>query len=215
MSEIIKAVIFDLDGTLVNTLDDIAAAMNYSLALHGLPVWDVDDYRYLVGNGARVLAKRAVRDRQDMLDQVHRAYQHQYETHSRVLSAPYPGIPQLLDELRARGIPCSVFSNKPDADTAGVISHYFPGYPFSVVRGQLDTVPLKPDPAGALAIAGSLGIPPANFAYLGDTGTDMTCAAAAGMQAFGVLWGFRGREELIETGARFLLDSPEDLVAYL
>ena len=215
MSELIKAVIFDLDGTLVNTLDDIAAAMNCALSQHGLPVWDVGDYRFLVGNGARVLTQRAVRDRQDLLDQVHRAYQHQYETHSRVLSAPYPGIPRLLDELRDRGIPCCVFSNKPDADTANVIDYYFPGYPFSVVRGQLDTVPLKPDPAGALEIARHLGIPPADFAYLGDTGTDMTCAAAAGMRAFGVLWGFRGRDELVETGAEFLLESPLDLISYL
>ncbi len=210
-----RAVLFDLDGTLVNTLEDIASAMNYALERYGLPAWQVADYRYLVGNGARKLAERAVRDRADMKEMVLNAYQHQYETHCMALSAPYPGIPRLLQSLSRRGLRLCVFSNKPDADTCRIIQHYFPGPVFQAVHGQREGIPVKPDPQGALEMAGELGISPGEFLYLGDTGTDMICANRAGMTAIGVLWGFRDRAELEENGARFCLEKPEDLIKLL
>nr|MCR4883450.1 HAD hydrolase-like protein [Clostridiales bacterium] len=121
----IKGFLFDLDGTLVNTLEDIANAMNRSLRLHGLKEYPVRDYCYMVGNGARVLADRAVGDRKDLMEAVLADYQAYYETHNQVVSAPYPGIPELLEALKARNMVCMVLSNKPDADTQHVIWHYF------------------------------------------------------------------------------------------
>lgn len=209
-----KAVVFDLDGTLTNTLEDIAFAMNRALRMYGLPEWETDDYRYLVGNGVRILAQRAVRDRQDLADDVRNAYQAWYEQHSRDKTGPYEGIPELLRELNVREIPVCVLSNKPDADTKNVIGYYFPDIRFAQVRGQTE-LPIKPDPAGAKAIAREIGIEPENFLYLGDTAVDMQCAVNAGMHPIGVLWGFRTAEELTQNGAEHLISSPMELVDLL
>lgn len=206
------AVLFDLDGTLNNTLEDIAVAMNRALALHGLPGWETDEYKYLVGNGVKVLAQRAVRDRQDRAGAVGAEYQRYYEAHSTVHTAPYPGIPELLHVLTAEGKKLCVLSNKPDADTKKVIAHFYPGIPFDAIQGQVPDIPVKPDPAGALAIAEKLGIPPERFLYLGDTKVDMSCAVRAGMYPVGVLWGFRTAEELTENGAKLLIKEPMELM---
>ena len=208
-----KAVLFDLDGTLTDTLSDIAEAMNRALRLHGLPEWNVEDYRYLVGNGARVLASRCVRERQDMAESIRRTYQAWYETHNLVDTRPYDGVPQMLSALAEKGIKLAVFSNKPDADTKRVVRHFFPDVPFEVVRGQMEGVPVKPDPAGALMIAREMGLPPGDFLYLGDTNVDMQCAIAAGMHPVGALWGFRTEEELRQSGAEYLIAHPGDLPA--
>jgi len=210
-----KAVLFDLDGTLTNTLADIAAAMNRALAAQGLPLWETDDYRYLVGNGARTLAQRAVRERADLLEPVLASYQQYYETHNRVRTRPYPGIPELLQALTDRQIPCCVLSNKPHADTLEVVHFFFPDIPFAVIQGQTERWPLKPAPDAALHIAETLHLPPADFMYLGDTAVDMTCACRAGMRPVGVLWGFRTEKELTENGADLLLSAPMDLLNYL
>ena len=204
----IKAALFDLDGTLTNTLDDIANAMNRSLRLHGLPEFAVDEYRYLVGDGVKKLAQRACRGKADLEDSVRREYQAYYEAHAQVLTAPYDGITAMLEGLVARGVRLAVFSNKPHADTCRVVSHYFPSVPFEVIRGQMEGVPVKPDPAGALAIASEMALEAGEFIYLGDTGTDMCCAVNAGMLPVGVLWGFRTAEELMEYGAQVLLEEP-------
>ncbi len=207
------AMLVDLERTLSVTLEDIAAAMNRALCLHGLPTWPVDAYCRLVGNGARVLAQRCVRERQELAEVVRETYQAYYETHNLVRSQPYPGIPELLRALTERGLSLAVLSNKPDADTCRVVRHFFPDIPFSVVRGQVEGVPVKPDPAGALAVAKQLGVLPGEFLYLGDTDVDMTCARAAGMHPVGVLWGFRTREELLSGGAEQLLQTPQELLA--
>ena len=209
-----KAVLFDLDGTLTNTLQDIADAMNRALRMNGLPEWATDEYRYLVGNGVRILAERAVRDRQDLTGPVAAEYQAWYGTHSQVKTCPYPGIPELLQALNSRGIPVCVLSNKPDADTKQVIAHYFPEVTFAAVLGQTE-LPIKPDPAGALAIAREIGTAPSDFVYLGDTAVDMTCAIRAGMHPVGVLWGFRTAEELQKSGAEHLISAPMDLLPLL
>ena len=209
-----RAVVFDLDGTLTNTLEDIANAMNRALRMYGLPEWETDDYRYLVGNGVKILAQRAVRDRQDMAEKVGAEYQAWYGAHSQEKTGPYDGIPELLRELNARNVPVCVLSNKPDPDTQNVIAHYFPDIRFAKVLGQTE-LPIKPDPAGAIAIAREIGVSPADFMYLGDTAVDMKCAVNAGMHPIGVLWGFRTAEELTENGAEHLIAAPMDLIPLL
>ena len=211
----IRAVIFDLDGTLTNTLQDIAEAMNTALRHLGLPERETDEYRYLVGNGAAVLARRAAGDRPELAEELHRLYQRQYETHSRVHTRPYPGIPELLKTLSEAGIAICVLSNKPHPDTVSVVSYYFPEISFTRVLGQTDRFPVKPDPAGALWIAEELGLRPEEIAYLGDTKVDMECARRAGMHPVGVLWGFRDARELTENGAELLLSAPGELLEHL
>lgn len=211
----IKAAIFDLDGTLTNTLQDIACAMNRALRLHHLPEFAVDEYRYLVGDGAKTLARRAVRDRLELAESVQKEYQAYYEKHTLDTTKPYDGIPELLHMLAEQGIQLCVLSNKPHADTCGVVKHFFPDVPFAVVQGQVDSVPVKPDPAGALNIAGKLGLPPEQFVYLGDTNVDMRTAVSAGMHAVGVTWGFRSAEELKQFGAEILLDNPQNLMKHV
>ena len=210
-----KAVLFDLDGTLTDTIDDIADAMNLALRTHGLPEHPTDAYKYMVGNGARKLVERAVGNRQDCLEVVLDAYQKQYETHNAVKTHAYPGITELLQALNERGLKVCVLSNKPDADTQNVVHHYFPTIKFDAIQGQRESIPVKPDPAGAIMIARKLGTDPSDFAYLGDTYVDMTCARNAGMHPFGVLWGFRTAQELTESGAEVLLESPLDLLKYI
>lgn len=208
----IRAVLFDLDGTLTNTLEDIAFAMNRALRLHHLPEHPVDAYRYLVGNGARVLAQRAVSEKKEMAESVQQAYQAYYERHNLVRTRPYDGISALLEGLQARGLKLCVFSNKPHADTCRVVAHFFPEVDFAAVRGQMEGVPVKPDPAGALLVAKELDIPPEDFLYLGDTDVDMLCARQAGMHPVGAAWGFRGAEELRQAGAERILQKPEELL---
>lgn len=211
----IKAVLFDLDGTLTDTLQDIADAMNRSLRLHGLPEWPVDAYRYLVGDGAKKLAERAVRERQEMAQSVQRAYQAYYETHTRVRTKPYDGVPEMLHALQEKGVPLAVFSNKPDADTRNVVAHFFPEIRWAAVRGQVEGFPVKPDPTGALAVARAMSVDPQEVLYLGDTATDMRCAVNAGMHPAGALWGFRTAQELQESGAEYLVAHPGEIAALL
>ena len=207
----IRAVLFDLDGTLINSLADIASAMNRALRLHGLEEYDEAAYRYLVGNGARILAQRAVGKRQEMAETVLRDYQAWYGTHNLVQSAPYPGIVEMLSDLKASGLRLMVLSNKPDADTQHVIRHFFPEDTFALVRGQREGVPIKPDPTAALDMAAQLGVAPSEMLYLGDTSVDVTCARRAGMHSVGVLWGFRERAELEEAGAEHIVSDPSEV----
>ena len=208
-----RAVLFDLDGTLTDTLSDIACAMNRALRLHGLPEWPVDAYRYLVGNGAKVLSERCVRERQELAPAVRADYQAYYEQHNLVRTRPYDGVPEMLRALAEAGMTLAVLSNKPDADTKNIVRHFFPDIPFSVVRGQVEGVPVKPDPAGAIAVAREMGVAPGDFLYLGDTAVDMRCALAAGMHPVGALWGFRTAEELRDNGAEALVQQPGELLA--
>ncbi len=210
-----KAVIFDLDGTLTNTLQDIANAMNRALRLLGLPEYPTDAYRYMVGNGAKKLAERAVGSRQELAVEALELYQSYYEKHTHDITRPYDGIPQLLEALEERDIKLCVLSNKPHADTQGVIRYFFPDIHWAVVRGQIEGVPVKPDPAGALAIVRELNVQPDECLYLGDTSVDMLTATRAGMQAVGVLWGFRDEKELRENGAKLILAEPMELLAHL
>ena len=211
----IRAVLFDLDGTLTDTLEDIADAMNRALRLNGLPEWPVEAYRYLVGDGAKKLAERAVRERQELALAVQREYQAYYETHTRIKTQPYAGVTEMLRALQSRGVPMAVFPNKPDADTKGVVSYFFPDICFTEIRGQVEAIPVKPDPAGALLTAEKLGVLPGEVLYLGDTSTDMQCALNAGMHPVGALWGFRTEEELRTSGAEYVIRCPMDILPLL
>ena len=212
---VVRAALFDLDGTLTNTLEDIANAMNRALRLHGLPEFPVNEYRYLVGDGVKKLAERACRGRKELEDAVRRDYQAYYQEHAQEQTKPYDGVRDMLETLQKQGIKLAVFSNKPHADTCAVVKHYFPEIEFDAVRGQMEGTPVKPDPAGALAIAEEVGVEPEAFLYLGDTATDMQCAVNAGMRPVGALWGFRTAEELLESGAQALIEHPSQLLAQL
>lgn len=210
-----QAIIFDLDGTLTNTLTDISTAMNRALRLNDLPEHPVDAYRYMVGNGAKTLAVRAVGEHQDKMPAVLAEYQAYYEKHTQDATRPYDGVPELLEQLQARGLKLCVLSNKPHADTVNVVRHFFPQIQWAVIRGQVEGVPVKPDPAGAVAILEMLGLTGSDCYYLGDTYVDMTTAVSAGMHPVGVLWGFRDEKELRDSGAKNIIAHPLELLELL
>ena len=211
----IQAVLFDLDGTLLNTLEDIADSMNRALFENGLPEHPLDAYRYFVGDGVKTLAKRAAGFKEEMVPAVQKAYQSHYGAGCRNKTRPYDGVSQMLAGLVQRGLKLCVFSNKPHPDTLNVMAYYFPDMHFDAIRGQKENVPVKPDPTGALEIARELDTPPESFLYVGDTGVDMDCANAAGMIPVGATWGFRPREELVEHRARHMIQKPEELLSLL
>ncbi len=207
-----KAVIFDLDGTLVHSLPDIAAAMNRTLTRFGLPTFEESAYKYKVGNGVLKLTERCIGDRKDLFQPVMAAYMEDYAQNNQVNTTVFKGVPEALRALRERGVHVCVLTNKDQRDAENILARYFPLLSFSAIRGRTEGVPLKPDPAGALLIAKELNLPPEAFLYVGDTGTDMSCGSAAGMETVGVLWGYRPREELIMNGARQLIAAPEELL---
>ena len=216
MKHDIRAVLFDLDGTLADSLADLANATNWALAQLGCPAHPTESYRYFVGNGARELCARALpANKQNRVDETLRLMRERYEAHCFDLTKLYPGIPELVSMLAERRFSLVVLSNKPDVFTKRMIAQYFQPSPFTVVRGQLPNVPLKPNPTAARQIAQELGAPPAQWLYLGDTNTDMRTAQAAGMHAVGVLWGFRDRQELVESGAEHIVAKPEEVLALL
>ncbi|MCL1981235.1 MAG: HAD-IA family hydrolase [Proteobacteria bacterium] len=210
-----NAVLFDLDGTLLDTLDDLAAAANQALILQGLPPHPIDAYRHLVGDGLRTLVDRMLPvDRRDpaTVSALVAAFTETYARTWHHRSAPYPGIKDLLDQLAARGVRMSILSNKPDAFTRLCVQQLLPHWHFEPLFGQREGVPKKPDPAAALEIARLLQLDPSRILYVGDSGVDMRTARGAGMDAAGVLWGFRDQAELIRTGAIHLVARPSDLL---
>ncbi len=205
-----KAVLFDLDGTLVNSIPDIARSVNYALAAHDLPTHDEKTCMYMVGSGARVLIERAVGDRQDMVDTVLQTYRAYYAAHCFDSSYVYPGIVDMLGALRSAGYKLIVLSNKDDGDVKTVMQRYFPDMHFDILRGKLPGVPVKPDPASALNIARELNLSPDAFWYVGDTPVDYLCCQNAGMHFIGVSYGFRTREEIAAAGAEVIVDTPQE-----
>lgn len=214
----LRAAVFDLDGTLLDTIEDLTDSMNAALSAQGYPVLTAAECKTLVGDGLSVFIKRALpasrRDDPQVVRQLLEAMRAEYRVRSTVKTRPYAGVPEMLKALAERGVPLAVLSNKPHAATVAVVDHFFPGAPFRAVFGARESVAIKPDPAAALEIAALLGLPPAAILYLGDTNTDMATAAAAGMFGVGAVWGFRTPAELLASGARALAERPGDVLRW-
>ena len=213
-----KCVLFDLDGTLVDSLIDLADSMNRVLSRQGLPAHPAEAYRYFVGDGITKLVQRALpaeAQQQDIIQDCVQKMRQEYALHWADTTRPYPGIAELLDTLASLGIQMAILSNKPDALTQEVVRTLLPQWDFAAVAGAREPFPRKPDPTGALRIANLLQREPADFLYLGDTNTDMQTARAAKMFAIGALWGFRTADELKENGAQALISVPIELCALL
>jgi len=214
----IKAVLFDLDGTLLDTLTDLADSMNAVLAELGLPGHPHDAYRYFVGDGLEILARRVLPEgsrTEPLIQRCAEGMRAKYQDHWADKSEPYQGIPELLNSLASRDLRLNILSNKPDDFTRLMVNHFLPNWRWDQVRGARPDTPKKPNPSAALAVAGQLGLAPHQFLYLGDTNTDMRTATAAGMYPVGVLWGFRTQTELEESGAQTVLHHPLDLLKLL
>ena len=253
-------IIFDLDGTLLDTITDLAVATNFALRNNKLNELDVDAYKLLVGNGVKVLAERAtakswmlwtteereaylalarsaadederyteamqvityteeykdlrtVEVPQQLVDSVYSDFMEYYAQHSTDETKPYDGIVELLDELKTRGHQLAVLSNKADPLTQAVVKFYFKPGVFDAVTGMRDDVLPKPNPSGALKLSKLLGVDPVDVFYIGDTMTDMKTAVDAGMKPVGVTWGFRSEQELLDHGAKWIIDQPRELI---
>lgn len=212
-----EAVLFDLDGTLLDTLTDLADSFNAALRQLGFPTHPTDSYRHFTGQGINGLAQNALPQshrNEQTVNKVLALARQQYSKHWSLHTRAYPGIPELLTRLEQLNLPKVVLSNKPDDFTQIITKKLLSSWTFSIVQGEKPPIPKKPDPTAALEIADRLKIPPDKFLYIGDTDTDMWTAKAAGMYPVGVLWGFRP-EELLEAGAKSLIKNPMELLKLL
>ncbi|HNW27249.1 MAG TPA: HAD family hydrolase [Spirochaetota bacterium] len=210
-----KALLFDLDGTLLNTLDDIADSMNSVLQRNGFNPHPVERYKKFVGGGVGDLSRRVLPDGFDNDERAAEISAQMRDEYSRrwgIKTRLYTGIDSMLDAFTKRGTPLSILSNKPDDFTQAICRHYFSRWHFEIILGATDRFPKKPDPSAALFIAREMDIAPRDILYLGDSDTDMKAAVAAGMFPVGALWGFRDADELLASGARLLLKQPEELL---
>ena len=210
-----RAVLFDLDGTLLNTLKDIAESTNMALSRLGFPPHELDAYRYFIGDGREALAFRALpEEHRDpvTVDKMVTLINTEYDFHWADNTHPYQGITDLLDSLSVIGIKMTILSNKAHRFTELMVSRMLSRWHFDMVVGALPDIPKKPDPATAILIANQIGIPPSEFIYLGDSDIDMKTALAAGMYPVGALWGFRSSHELLSGGALVLIKQPGELL---
>ena len=210
------AVIFDLDGTLLNTLGDLRAATNHALEVRGLPPHSMEEIRQFIGNGIRLLICRAMPEGtpEAEIDAALDDFKAYYAAHIHDRTVPYDGIPQLLTALRKRGIKVAVLSNKIDSASQQLIEYFFPEKT-DVVFGEHVGVPRKPDPTSCRMVMQQLGVQPEQVVYVGDSGTDMQTAKNAGLYAVGVTWGFRSKEVLLKYGADVLVHRPEQILQIL
>lgn len=212
---IFDGVIFDLDGTLADTLEDLADALNRTLSAQGLPVHAAAAVRKMVGNGIRRLVTDALPSEQRTEETIARCldgFLSDYGEHCLVKTRLYDDVAQLVRALRAGAVKLAVFSNKADELTQRIVDALIPAGAFEVIIGARQGIPLKPDPTGALLISTRFGVAPPKIVYLGDSRVDMLTATAAGMIPVGASWGFWTRDELTESGARVVLDHPLDLL---
>ena len=214
-----KAVIFDLDGTLADTIASITYCGNLALSRFGLPSFGEEDYKHFVGDGAAMLIRRALLaggdERLEHFDEVYETYLEIFAKDCMYQVKPYEGICALLEELKRLSVRIAVLSNKPDADSRRVVDELFGKGYFDFVQGQRADIPRKPDPAGVYRIMEAFVLPAGDFLYVGDSGVDMKTGRAAGIFTVGVLWGFRDRKELVENGADAVISKPLELLSHL
>lgn len=213
-----RGVAFDFDGTLLDTLQDLAESVNCVLGRSGFPQHTLDEYRHFVGAGIEDLARRVLpeghRDEATVtrtLAEVRQEYHRRWPDNTH----PYDGIPELLDALAARGIAMAIVTNKPDDSTRQMAASLLPRWKFDVIIAATPDLPRKPDPKGALEAARTMGLPPEAILYVGDSDIDMRTASAAGMFPVGALWGFRSADELRKSGAGALISHPLELLDLL
>ena len=214
-----KAAIFDLDGTLINSLEDLADSANAMLESYGFPTHPVEPYKYFVGNGSRKLIERCLPKEQAsdpaFVDEALERYKHIYGQHTQDKTHVYNGIMEMLNELKKRNIPMGICTNKHQSAAEDIVNAMFPAGMFQSIMGDQKGLPRNPDPKKVLMIAEKFGVAPEEVAYFGDTSVDMDTAKNAGFLAIGVLWGFRPKEELVEHGADVLLETPMELFAHV
>lgn len=210
-----QLVIFDLDGTLLNTIADLATATNHALEACGFPTHATDVYKNLVGGGITKLFERALPEDMRTPKNVERLRPHfleYYNVHCCDFTQPYPGIPELLQELRVHDIAVAVASNKYQAGVDRLIRHFFPTIEWAAIDGQKEGVPVKPDPSIVFGILNKRPTPKADILYVGDSGVDMDTARRAGVYSVGVTWGFRTADELRAHYADVIVSSPENIL---
>ena len=213
-----RLVIFDLDGTLLNTIGDLAVSCNAVLAMRGLPQHSYEDYCGFVGNGIMRLVERALPEplrTEFTVSAVRRDFIDYYTANIDTYTKPYDGIPALVESLTQRGVALAVASNKFQAGTEKLIARFFPDTEFAAVLGQRPDVPLKPDPTIVDDIVKITGVAREDILYVGDSAVDMQTARAAGVRAVGCSWGFRSRGELEAEAPAAIIDRPEELLALL
>ena len=209
-----KLVIFDLDGTLLNTIADLANSTNYALKVLGYPIHEPDKYNFMVGNGINKLFERALPDGEKTEENVLRVRQEfvpYYDQHNADKSRPYPGVTELLETLQTAGMQLAVASNKYQAATEKLIAHYFPNIKFTAVFGQREGIPVKPDPIIVKEILQIAKVQEEETLYVGDSGVDMQTAINAGVTSCGVTWGFRPRTELESFYPDHIVDNAEEI----
>ena len=213
-----SSIIFDLDGTLLDTLEDLADSMNAALMRFGLPQHSIESYRYFIGQGLDSLIRQVLPSNEQrstlLITKLRTTMQEEYTIRWKNKSRPYTGIDLLLNELTARHIPMAILSNKPDSFTQDCVTQLLSQWKFTIVRGAQAGIPYKPDPTSALDIAQKMNLDPSEIFYVGDTDTDMETALNAGMIAVGATWGFRSAKELIESGAHHLINTPAELLKH-
>lgn len=210
-----KAIIFDLDGTLVDSLEDLADATNFALNFFGQQAHKTQEFRKMVGDGTRTLISRALpANRQDLIEQTLVKMREKYIQICLDKSRPYEGLRETIAELKKRGIKMAVLTNKDQKMAEKIVQHFF-GNSFDIIKGAFDGIAVKPDPAAALDILKRLGIKPNEAILAGDSNVDIQTAKAAKMTSVGVNWGFRGEQELKEAGADYLINQPQEFLEIL
>lgn len=211
-----KLAIFDLDGTLLNTIADLARSTNYALNKLGYPTHEIEKYNFMVGNGINKLFERALPEGEKTEENVLRVRKEfipYYDIHNADDSRPYPGVPELLTDLQSADIQIAVASNKYQAATEKLIAHYFPNIHFTAVFGQREGISVKPDPTVVFDILKLANVEKDEVLYIGDSGVDMQTAANAGVTACGVIWGFRPKSELEEFKPAYIVDTTEKILS--
>lgn len=213
-----KLAIFDLDGTLLDTIADLAAATNFALAHYGLPTHKEEEYKFFVGNGINKMFERALPEdkrNEEYITKLRSQFVPYYDVHNSDLSRPYPGMVELLKELQRNNIAIGVASNKYQEAAVKLVLQFFPGIDFALILGQREGVPSKPDPTIAYEIIEHTGIAKEDTVYIGDSCVDMQTGKNAGITTVGVSWGFRPKTELESYNPDFIADDADELRKYL